>query len=108
MSGGFAYVYDDQGDFSTRRCNKASVDLEPLDGCRDIETCAICSSAIATSPAALAPPGSSSTGPMRSPDSSRSSPTNTNAFWASPAHRNLRFSVDLAPIGGAAAEVQHG
>ena len=31
MSGGIAYVYDDQGDFSTRRCNKASVDLEPLD-----------------------------------------------------------------------------
>ena len=30
MSGGIAYVYDDQGDFSTRRCNKASVDLEPL------------------------------------------------------------------------------
>ena len=30
MSGGVAYVYDDQGDFSTRRCNKASVDLEPL------------------------------------------------------------------------------
>jgi glutamate synthase domain-containing protein 2/glutamate synthase domain-containing protein 1/glutamate synthase domain-containing protein 3 len=30
MSGGIAYVYDDQGDFSTRRCNRASVDLEPL------------------------------------------------------------------------------
>jgi len=30
MSGGIAYVYDDQGDFSTRRCNKTSVDLEPL------------------------------------------------------------------------------
>ena len=30
MSGGSAFVYDDQGDFSTRRCNKASVDLEPL------------------------------------------------------------------------------
>ena len=30
MSGGVAYVYDDQGDFSTRRCNNASVDLEPL------------------------------------------------------------------------------
>jgi glutamate synthase domain-containing protein 2/glutamate synthase domain-containing protein 1/glutamate synthase domain-containing protein 3 len=30
MSGGRAFVYDDQGDFSTRRCNKASVDLEPL------------------------------------------------------------------------------
>ena len=30
MSGGLAFVYDDQGDFSTRRCNQASVDLEPL------------------------------------------------------------------------------
>ena len=30
MSGGIAYVYDDRGDFSSRRCNKASVDLEPL------------------------------------------------------------------------------
>jgi glutamate synthase domain-containing protein 2/glutamate synthase domain-containing protein 1/glutamate synthase domain-containing protein 3 len=30
MSGGVAYVYDEQGDFSTRRCNTASVDLEPL------------------------------------------------------------------------------
>ena len=30
MSGGIAYVYDDQGDFESRRCNKTSVDLEPL------------------------------------------------------------------------------
>jgi glutamate synthase domain-containing protein 3 len=30
MSGGIAYVYDDAGDFQTRRCNPAAVDLEPL------------------------------------------------------------------------------
>jgi glutamate synthase domain-containing protein 2/glutamate synthase domain-containing protein 3 len=30
MNGGIAYVLDEQGDFSTRRCNTASVDLEPL------------------------------------------------------------------------------
>jgi glutamate synthase domain-containing protein 3 len=30
MNGGIAYVYDDQGDFGARRCNQASVDLEPL------------------------------------------------------------------------------
>jgi glutamate synthase (NADPH/NADH) large chain len=30
MSGGIAYVYDDAGDFEKRRCNPASVDLEPL------------------------------------------------------------------------------
>jgi glutamate synthase (NADPH/NADH) large chain len=37
MSGGIAYVYDDQGDFGTRRCNKASVDLEPLVESADVE-----------------------------------------------------------------------
>jgi glutamate synthase domain-containing protein 3 len=37
MSGGCAFVYDDQGDFSTRRCNRASVDLEPLVLKEDLE-----------------------------------------------------------------------
>ncbi|MGA2572434.1 MAG: glutamate synthase large subunit, partial [Terracidiphilus sp.] len=37
MSGGIAYVYDDKGDFSSRRCNKASVDLEPLVAADDVE-----------------------------------------------------------------------
>jgi glutamate synthase domain-containing protein 3 len=40
MSGGRAYVYDDQGDqgdFSTRRCNRAGVDLEPLASDEDLE-----------------------------------------------------------------------
>jgi glutamate synthase domain-containing protein 3 len=37
MSGGIAYVFDDQGDFSTRRCNRASVDLEPLALKEDID-----------------------------------------------------------------------
>jgi len=37
MSGGVAYVYDDQGDFSTRRCNLAGVDLEPLVQAADVE-----------------------------------------------------------------------
>jgi len=36
MSGGVAYVYDDAGDFTTRRCNQASVDLEPLERDEDI------------------------------------------------------------------------
>jgi glutamate synthase domain-containing protein 2/glutamate synthase domain-containing protein 1/glutamate synthase domain-containing protein 3 len=36
MSGGRAFVYDDQGDFSSRRCNKSSVDLEPLELDEDI------------------------------------------------------------------------
>ena len=37
MSGGIAYVFDDQGDFSTRRCNQASVDLEPLVIAEDVD-----------------------------------------------------------------------
>ena len=37
MSGGRAFVYDDQGDFATRRCNKASVDLEPLVSAQDVD-----------------------------------------------------------------------
>ena len=36
MSGGIAYVYDDQGDFPTRRCNTASVDLEALELAEDV------------------------------------------------------------------------
>jgi glutamate synthase domain-containing protein 3 len=30
MSGGIAYVLDERGDFEVRRCNRASVDLEPV------------------------------------------------------------------------------
>jgi glutamate synthase (NADPH) large chain len=36
MSGGIAYVYDDAGDFGTRRCNPASVDLDPLEQEEDV------------------------------------------------------------------------
>jgi len=32
MSGGLAYVLDEQGDFAARRCNQAGVDLEPVPG----------------------------------------------------------------------------
>ena len=37
MSGGVAYVYDGRGDFAARRCNKVSVDLEPLAAEADVE-----------------------------------------------------------------------
>jgi glutamate synthase (NADPH) large chain len=30
MSGGVAYVFDERGDFTEKRCNLDSVDLEPL------------------------------------------------------------------------------
>ena len=32
MSGGIAYVLDEDGDFAEKRCNPAGVDLEPVDG----------------------------------------------------------------------------
>jgi len=32
MSGGIVYVFDEQGNFSSLLCNRASVDLDPLDG----------------------------------------------------------------------------
>jgi glutamate synthase domain-containing protein 2/glutamate synthase domain-containing protein 1/glutamate synthase domain-containing protein 3 len=37
MSGGFAYVLDERGDFAKNRCNKDMVDLEPLAEPADIE-----------------------------------------------------------------------
>jgi glutamate synthase domain-containing protein 2/glutamate synthase domain-containing protein 1/glutamate synthase domain-containing protein 3 len=37
MNGGIAYVYDEQGDFSTRRCNLDGVDLEPLVAAEDLD-----------------------------------------------------------------------
>ena len=30
MSGGVAYVFDERGDFTEKRCNLESVDLEPV------------------------------------------------------------------------------
>ncbi len=38
MSGGFAYVLDETGEFRSTMCNKTSVDLEPLEDGRDIQT----------------------------------------------------------------------
>ncbi|HJT86344.1 MAG TPA: glutamate synthase large subunit [Bryobacteraceae bacterium] len=37
MSGGIAYVLDEQGDFEEKRCNPAGVDLEPLSNDEDIQ-----------------------------------------------------------------------
>ena len=38
MSGGFAFVLDETGEFVANRCNKTSVDLEPVMDLEDIET----------------------------------------------------------------------
>ena len=37
MSGGFAYVLDETGDFAKVRCNRSSVDLDPVNDPADIE-----------------------------------------------------------------------
>ena len=37
MSGGIAYVFDEKGDFTEKRCNLASVDLEPIIETKDAE-----------------------------------------------------------------------
>jgi glutamate synthase domain-containing protein 3 len=37
MSGGIAYVFDEKGDFTEKRCNLASVDLEAVIEPRDID-----------------------------------------------------------------------
>ena len=38
MTGGIAYVVDETGEFQKTRCNRASVDLEPVEDEKDIET----------------------------------------------------------------------
>jgi glutamate synthase domain-containing protein 3 len=38
MSGGIAYVFDERGDFTEKRCNLDSVDLEPLLDGEDVQT----------------------------------------------------------------------
>ena len=37
MSGGISYVFDERGDFTEKRCNLASVDLEPLIEAPDVK-----------------------------------------------------------------------
>ncbi len=37
MSGGIAYVFDERYDFTEKRCNLASVDLEPLIDAKDVD-----------------------------------------------------------------------
>jgi glutamate synthase (NADPH) large chain len=37
MSGGVAYVFDERGDFTEKRCNLESVDLEPLFAAQDMQ-----------------------------------------------------------------------
>jgi len=37
MSGGIAYVFDERGDFTEKRCNVDSVDLEPLLDAQDVK-----------------------------------------------------------------------
>jgi glutamate synthase domain-containing protein 3 len=38
MTGGFAYVLDETGEFQSRMCNRAGVDLEPVENPEDVES----------------------------------------------------------------------
>jgi glutamate synthase domain-containing protein 3 len=37
MTGGFAYVLDETGEFAASRCNRATVDLEPVVDPKDVD-----------------------------------------------------------------------
>ena len=90
MSGGIAYVYDDAGDFGTRRCNQASVDLEPLVNDDDVAAGARPAGAPSRpdrQPAGRVDPGE--LGGSAGADSSRCSRTNTSACWAWRAPRRI-------------------
>ncbi len=109
MSGGRAYVYDDQGDFSTRRCNRAGVDLEPLASDEDVD--------LGARPAAAAhradgkPAGGMDTGALgrrRRPDSSRCSRMSTSACWACRVRRRCTSPQQISSPLVAAGQVQHG
>ena len=83
MSGGIAYVFDERGDFTEKRCNLESVDLEPLlERVRTYRSFAISLRATSNSPAAVAPNGFSTTGRKCFRASSKSFRTNSNACWA--------------------------
>ena len=88
MSGGIAYVLDSEGDFSEKRCNKASVDLEPLVEPEDIDLVHSWWHAITRLPVARAPRGSSSIGQRCVPDSSRYSHMSTSVCWACSVRRS--------------------
>jgi Glutamate synthase domain 3 len=62
MSGGIAYVLDEEGDFGARRANTAGVDLDPLTEERDIELVRATIAKPSRLPAARAASGCSKTG----------------------------------------------
>ena len=82
MSGGVAYVFDERGDFTEKRCNLDSVDLEPL---LDEPDVVIVRDLLLSPPgidrAAAAPSGFSTTGTRRFRASSKYSRTNSSACW---------------------------
>ena len=83
MSGGIAYVFDEKGDFAEKRCNLASVDLEPVIETRDVELHARSGEAtprVHRQPAREA--GFWRTGTTCCHASSRCSRTNTSECWA--------------------------
>jgi glutamate synthase (NADPH) large chain len=82
MSGGVAYVLDERRDFTEKRCNLGSVDLEPVIEAQDAQIVKIWSRAISTSPAARARNGFWKTGAKFCPGLSKFSRTSSSACWA--------------------------
>ena len=87
MSGGIAYVFDERGDFTEKRCNLESVDLEPVLETQDAQLVEamlvkdLIARHLEPDSAVRAQRGFSTTGPRRCPDSLRSFPTNTSEYW---------------------------
>ncbi len=80
MSGGIAYVLDEPGEFASYRCNKASVDLEPVFDPADQQILHDHDLPPFRSDRAVrAPSGFSKTGTRCCRNSSRSSRTNSSA-----------------------------
>jgi glutamate synthase (NADPH/NADH) large chain len=96
MSGGVAYVYDEDGQFA-KRCNMAMVTLEKVLPAAEQEATVpapsgtaarptkpssrSCSKTTTAGPAASAPANCWTTGPLRAASSSRCSPPSTSVRW---------------------------
>ena len=83
MSGGIAYVFDERGDFTEKRCNLASVDLEPVIEAAGRTDCSrLDQPALRTYRTASARNPFWITGLRCCRASSKSSRTNSSACWA--------------------------
>ena len=91
MSGGIAYVFDEKGDFTEKRCNLASVDLEPVIETKMWSSYATWCRDTSNSPAAHGRSGFSTTGTRCCHASSKYSRTSSSECWALAAQSALTF-----------------